>query len=407
MTSIITGKAFKHRSITAMSAVFGALMAMTTMPAMAADPGLTNTSIKIGMMGPLTGTSSLLGYPIINGALAVYKEINEKGGIHGRQIEFLVEDSGCAPDKAVAAAKKLIHRSEVFLLHAENCSGAALAIKDDAIENKVPFVVMAAAAPALVNPVNKYVFTVAQDGVKQAETLLAYVLSMPEPRRVAVVHHPDEWGNERADPVVKGLKAQGINPVAVETMDRNMADATAQIQKLQRAQANVVALLMYPGEVAIFLRDAMRYGYAPASFGTGGSMDLHDLATRAGSYDAINRYNVVAYLKGPVESEVMKPAVQLFNKHFPNAKPLAITFIGMGGAYVVAEALQRAGRDLTREKFLAAMESIREYDNGVNSCLFTYTPTNHTGCTIGTMWTTVEKQIVILGPTWKPEHVKP
>lgn len=398
-------RVMRRATFSMLAAAIAGMGAFAT-PSVAADPGITDTTIKIGMFGPLTGRSSLFGYPINNGAIAVYDEVNANGGIHGRKIEIVHEDDACLPDRAVAAVKKLIHRDQVFMLHGGSCSGPTLAVKDDVIGSEVPFVVMAAAAPALTNPHSKYVFTVAQDGVMQAKSLLAYVLTMPEPRRIAVVHHPDEWGNERADPVIAGLRAAGIEPVAVEVMDRNMTDATAQVQRLQRADANIAALLLYPGEVAVFLRDAQRYGYLPTSFGTGGTMDLHDLATRAGGYQTISKYNVVAYLKGPVESEVMAPAVDLFRKHFPQDKPLAITFIGMGGARVVVEALQRAGPDLTREKFIQAMETLTQYDNGVNSCLFTYTGENHTGCQIGTMWTTNGDNIVVLGPEWKPEHAR-
>lgn len=383
-----------------------AALVLSASPVFANDPGLTDTTIKIGMFGPLTGRSSLFGYPINNGAIAVYNEVNARGGIHGRKIEIVHEDYACAPDRAVAAVKKLMHRDNVFILHGGNCSGPVLAVKDDIVANKVPLMVMAAASPKLVEPVSKYVYTTAQDGPSQAATMLGYILSMPDPKKIGVVYHPDEWGNERADPMLAKLKQLGITPAAVETMDRNMTDATAQVRRLQRADATVVALLLYPAEAAIFLRDAQRYGYMPISFGTGGTMDLHDLATRAGGYDVIRRYGAVAYLAAPVEAAEMKPAGDLYTKYFPNDRPLALTFLGIGSARVVVEGLERAGRDLSREKFMAAMESIREFRTGVNSCAVSFTPESHSGCRVGTIWSTKGKEIVVLGPTWKPEHFK-
>src|SRR5689334_23313374 len=71
----------------------------------AADPGVTKDSIKLGMFGPLTGPVSLYGYPIINGAAAVYKKANDEGGIHGRKIELVYEDDVCDPAKTRAAVK--------------------------------------------------------------------------------------------------------------------------------------------------------------------------------------------------------------------------------------------------------------------------------------------------------------
>ena len=84
------------------------LLAVAPRAALAED-GVTNNTIKIGMFGPLTGATSVYGYPINNGAIAIYNEINEQGGINGRKIEIVHEDGACDPAKTRAAVKKLIH----------------------------------------------------------------------------------------------------------------------------------------------------------------------------------------------------------------------------------------------------------------------------------------------------------
>ena len=93
----------------------------------AGDPGITKDTIKIGTFGPLTGPVSLYGYPIINGAAAVYKKVNDEGGIHGRKIELVYEDGVCDPAKTRAAVKKLIASHEVFMINGGNCSAAVFA----------------------------------------------------------------------------------------------------------------------------------------------------------------------------------------------------------------------------------------------------------------------------------------
>ncbi|HKP65433.1 MAG TPA: ABC transporter substrate-binding protein, partial [Casimicrobiaceae bacterium] len=111
-------------------------------PAMAED-GVTDTTIKIGMFGPLTGATSVYGYPINNGAIALYKDINDKGGINGRKIEIVHEDDACDPAKARAAVKKLIYSDKVFMINGGSCSAAVVAARDEFIDSKVPFMVMA------------------------------------------------------------------------------------------------------------------------------------------------------------------------------------------------------------------------------------------------------------------------
>jgi branched-chain amino acid transport system substrate-binding protein len=80
--------------------------------------GATNKSIKIGMFGPVTGPSSAQAKALY-GAVAIYKDINDRGGINGRQLELVIEDDGCDANKGVAAAKKLISQDKVFPLHDE------------------------------------------------------------------------------------------------------------------------------------------------------------------------------------------------------------------------------------------------------------------------------------------------
>src|SRR3954470_18219112 len=106
--------------------------------ARAAEVGVTDDTIKIGMFGPLTGSWSFFGQPVQAGAIMVYKEINEKGGIHGRKIEVVQVDGACDAAKTLAAAKRLIHRDKVFMINAGICSPAAMAAKDEIVGNKVP-----------------------------------------------------------------------------------------------------------------------------------------------------------------------------------------------------------------------------------------------------------------------------
>src|SRR5215468_7470826 len=77
--------------------------------------GLTDTTIKIGLFGPLTGQSNIGAKPV-KGAAAIYSDINAKGGIHGRRFEIVIEDDGCDGNKGLVAVKKLISQDKVFLL---------------------------------------------------------------------------------------------------------------------------------------------------------------------------------------------------------------------------------------------------------------------------------------------------
>jgi branched-chain amino acid transport system substrate-binding protein len=90
----------------------------------------------------------------------------------------------------------------------------------------------------------------------------------------------------------------------------------------------------------------------------------------------------------------------LLQSYFPKDKPQSVSFYGMSGAYAVIDALRRAGPDLTRASFIAALESTKDLPAGPAYCRVTITPANHQGCLAQQMWTVRDGAIVALGETW-------
>jgi len=363
--------------------------------------GVTDTTIKIGMTGPLTGPVSIYGYPINNGAIALYRDINAKGGINGRRIEIVHEDGGCDPAKTVAAFKKLIHRDQVFMIHGESCSAAALAAMDEIKENKVPYVVMAATVDKISAPVNPYIFTTTLPASYDGQIMGNFVASIPNVKRVAIVKHTDEWADSKTVLFVDVMKKSGIEVVTTEQLNRNITDATAQVLKIQQAKVDATAAMLYPAETAVFLRDAEKYGLKGPFLATTSVMDLNDLAARAGSPTALKDVYTTAFLKAGPGSPDVKKFEDIYRAQFPNDKLQALSFYGMSGAVFTIDALTRAGKDLTREGLVAAMEATKGLDASPGFCMIEMSSADHQGCKTGTMWKLEKDQIVNIGPKWR------
>ena len=94
------------------------------MSARAAEPGITDSTIKIGLFSPLSGSGMAYGFDVVNAAKMYYEKVNKEGGIHGRKIELVVEDTRCNANDLVAAVKKLVEQDHVFLLNGGPCSAA-------------------------------------------------------------------------------------------------------------------------------------------------------------------------------------------------------------------------------------------------------------------------------------------
>lgn len=388
------------RSFALCASVVVCMLGFDQQPAAAQEPGLSPNSIKIGMFGPLTGAVSLWGYPINNGAIAIYKWVNDNGGINGRKIDVVHEDGACDPAKTVAAVKKLIHRDQVFLLHGGTCSAAVFAAREEIIETKTPFVVMAATLDKISKPVSKYVFTTAMPGSGDGTVMAGFIGSMPGVKRIAIVKHADEWADTKSGAFRDHLDKR-FEIVADEQLDRRVTDATPQVLKLKEARPDVVMAFTYPAETAVLLRDALKFGLESKFLATTSVMDIQDLAQRAGGADAVKNVFVASFLAAaPGDPSVAKWG-DIYKKYFPNDKLQTLSFFGMSGALLVVDALRRAGPDLTREKFLAALESTKDLDAGPAFCKITITPENHQGCSAGTMWTLRGDRIVAIGPEWK------
>ena len=234
--------------------------------------GLTDTTIKVGVMGPFTGNASSYSKSQI-GLMAYFKHINDQGGIHGRKFEIVQEDTACAPAKGIAAAKKLIHQDEVFYLHGNSCSGVAMAVKPTVAPTGIPWIIAHAVNPKISMPVNekKSIFHGVPAGPAYGSTMGKFVMSKPKVKRVAMVAHTNDWAKAYCDPAIEVIKASGGEIIEELALERGQTDATAQVLKLKQAKPDFILACLYEAETVIFLRDAKKYGVRIPVMGTAGT----------------------------------------------------------------------------------------------------------------------------------------
>ncbi|MYZ46252.1 ABC transporter substrate-binding protein [Propylenella binzhouense] len=371
------------------------LGAMLAGPAFAQAPGVTDDSIKIGIFGPMTGSAALFGKAVF-GVEAVYKDVNDHGGINGRKIDIVREDTGCDPTRGTAAVKKLISQSQVFAINGGLCSGVVMAVKEEVAKAGVPFVIIGAASSAISDPMMPNLFHPVATTSNVAKTMIDFAMTREGTKKIAVVSHSDDWGKSNRDPAVDHLKeAYGLDPVLDLTMERGSSDATPQILKIRNADADFVVLMMYPAEVAIFLRDAYKYGLkvpvlAPQS------ISLKDTRERVGNDAAVENLYVFYPYAHPTDSPEMEKWGKLINKYYPDERVESFSYLGMSGALAVVEALKAAGPDLTRQKFMDALNDLRDFDSGISSAPITFTPEDHAGIKGGAMATLDDGKVTVM-----------
>jgi branched-chain amino acid transport system substrate-binding protein len=277
-------KQMKLRWISSLLCVIGVLGGFYSLVLAQETPGVTKDTIKIGLIGPITGAGSLWGDLVDSGAIAMYQEINEKGGVHGRKIEVIHEDDKCSPETGLSAVKKLLYQDKVFMLQAFVCSLAGLAAKQDIIDAKVPWMINAATADAISKPVNRYVFQPALTAGMDGEQAVKFIMTKPGAKRIAIVSHKDAWAEPRVNAARRTLKDDyNLTFIAEEEMSRGSTDATVQVLKIKQAKPDTVILHLYPAESAMFIRDAHRNGLEATFMGSTATTDLIDFVKRVGT----------------------------------------------------------------------------------------------------------------------------
>ena len=388
------------KSMMAMAA-FGVL---TTAGAVIAGEttGLTDTAIKVGVMGPFTGNASSYSKTQI-GLMAYFKHINDLGGINGRKFEIVQEDTACAPAKGIAAAKKLVHQDKVFYLHGNSCSGVAMAVKPTVAPTGIPWIIAHAVNPKITMPVNekKSIFHGVPAGPAYGSTMGKFVMSKPGVKRIAMVTHTNDWAKAYCDPAIEVIKASGGKIIETLALERGQTDATAQVLKLKKAKPDFILGCLYEAETVIFLRDAKKYGVRIPVMGTAGT-DLENTLERLGDPDAVKDYYVLHAFVDKVDGPKMKKWNDIILKYYPNETITGFSAVSMASGVAAVKALKAAGRDLTRSKFIAELDNIKGLKTGILACDITWSSTDRHGCKKSAVAGFVDGKPTVLSAWKKP-----
>ena len=389
----------------AMTASAACIVAFAT-PSVA-ETGVTPNTIHIGMIGPLTGSNAFGSLPLL-GAEAIYKSVNDAGGINGRKIDLSIEDDACDANRAIAATKKLISQDQVFMIHGGWCSPNVMAMKPELANNPgLPFMVLGAASAAISSPVQPNIFQPVATTETVAKAMVDFTFTKPGVQanaiRVAIISSSDDWGKSHLVPILAGLKAKGIEPVAAVNMERGSSDSTSQVLKIRESKPDVVLAALYAPELTIYLRTAARYNVTAPTVTTQG-VSIEDMVKRVGNPQATKQLYVFYPLAQTLDAPGFKKWIDLYKKYNPNQPVETLSFMGMTGALAVVEALKRVGPDLTRERFIAELNKLHDFDPGIQSGALTFTAQQHAGIRSGKMiyWPSDRPVIVEHFPTAAP-----
>jgi ABC-type branched-subunit amino acid transport system substrate-binding protein len=330
-----------------------------------AEVGVTDDSILVGCSNSFSGPLVYPGTQLVNNGLEAYiGYINAQGGVNGRKILTQYYDDGYKPQNAVANTKRLVEQDKVFAILSSQGTGAVMATVKYLTQNKVPLLFPFQGAPISGQ---KTIFTSFTPYPNQSELVVTWLVKIKGFKRIGILYQDDKYGYTFRDPANKTLAGYGSKLAAAESYKRGAKDLSAQVAKLKKANLDAVLLVATPGPGATFLREAHKQGWKDTRFISSGPLTDEKYINLSGGVGegvwGLSLWPDPVNSKDPAVVEY-REIMQQYGKD-RDKTPNRYSLFGYFYAKLFVEGLKRAGRNLTRESFIAALEEIKEWDNGI------------------------------------------
>jgi branched-chain amino acid transport system substrate-binding protein len=364
---------FKLTAVLAALALAGGLA-----QAQNSNQGVSKTEITIGSIQDLSGPIAGFGKQVRMGMLLRVDEVNEQGGINGRKIKLLVEDSAYDPKKAVLAAQKLVNQDKIFAMVGHIGTAQNLATFPVLFDKHVINFFPVTAAREMYDPFNRLKYSFAATYYDQMKLAAPKLAKEKGARRVCTMHQDDEFGLEVMRGAEEGLKGIGMALAEKTSYKRGATDFSSQIAKMKAADCDMVVLGTIIRETIGAIGTARKAGFNPVFLGS--SASYTDLIHKLGG-KAMDGLYATMTVQNPYTDDASQPIRFWANKYKTkfNEDPAVFSVYGYSLVDAFLRAASKAGPNLTTESFIKAMDTMTIPPDIFGSAEATFTPTKRLG----------------------------
>ncbi len=353
-------------------------MVAAVAPAHAQTNGVTKNEIVIGSIQDLSGPIAGFGKQARNGMLMRVDEINEVGGVNGRKLKLVVEDSGYDPKKALLAAQKMVQKDKIFAMIGTLGTGVVMATLPTLMDRNVPNLFPLTAAREMYEPLHKLKFSFAAPYFDQAKSGVKYMQKERGAKKICIIYQDDDFGLEVLKGAEAGLKEIGMDFTEKTSYKRGATDFSSQVAKMRGAGCDTVVMGTVIRETIGTIGEARKNGWHPNFIGTSASYTelIHKLGGKAmdGFYSA---YQIgVPYLDDA--SKNLRDWGARYKARF-NEEPSVFSAYGYSMVDMFATAANKAGPNLTVDGLVNALETTVFPRDMFGSPQYQFTKTNHLG----------------------------
>ena len=343
-----------------------------------AQQGISKNEILIGSIQDLSGPLAGYGKQARNGMTMAIEEINELGGINGRKIKLLVEDSGYDPKKAILAAQKLVNQDKIFMMvghigTAQNEAAMPIQFEKDVI-NFFPLT----AARSMYEPFHRLKFSTLPTYYEQIHRALPKLVRQKAVTKVCAIYQDDDFGQEVLQGTEDGLKASKMTLTDKASFKRGATDFSSQVAKMQASGCEMVVLGTIIRETVGTIGTARKMGYNPIFLGS--SAAYTDLIPKLGG-KGMDGFYAAMTAQIPYMDEPSVPLRRWASKYRTqyNEEPSTISVFGYTTINVFADAMRDAGERPNTSKFIRAMEVMKIPADMFGAPALKFTPTRRLG----------------------------
>ena len=379
-----------------------ALLALAGTAAQAqATQGISKTEILLGSIQDLSGPIAGFGKQVRQGMLLRVEELNEQGGVNGRKIKLLIEDSAYDPKKAVLAAQKLVNQDKIFAMVAHIGTATNNAAMPVQFEKNVINFFPVTAAREMTEPAHRLKLAGGSSYYDQIRLALPKLMKEKGAKKVCTIYQDDEFGLEVFRGAEAGLKALNMDFTEKTTYKRGATDFSSQVARMKAAGCEMVVLGTIIRETIGTIAEGRKTGFNPVYLGSSATYTdlIHKLGKKA--MDGLYATHTVQH---PYLDEA-SPKIQFWAKKYQTKfgdDPTVFSVYGYSAIDTFIAAAQKAGANLTTDSFIKAMESMKFPPDMFGSAELTFSPTKRAGSDMTRMSQLQDER-------WKPvtDYVKP
>lgn len=346
--------------------------------AKAQGQGVTKTEITLGSIQDLSGPLAGYGKQARLGMMLRVDEINEQGGIHGRKIKLIVEDSGYDPKKAVLAAQKLVNQDKIFAMVGHIGTAQNNAAMPIQFEKNVFNLFPLTSAREMFEPLHRLKYAFLSTYYDQQRVLLPKLVKEKGAKKVCALYQDDEYGLEVVRGAEAGLKSIGMELAEKTTYKRGATEFSSQVARMKAADCDFVVLGTVVRETIGAIAESRKTGFNPTFLGSGATFVdvIHKLGGKA-----MDGLYAPHSAQQPYTDDPSQPIRFWANKYKTKfgEEPNVSSIYGYLGIDLFIRAATKAGPNLSTDSFIKAMESLTVPPDIFGDPELTFSPTKHLG----------------------------